>query len=326
MGEENHRESQPPDVRGLRGPRSSVETPNEGDSGSQPSDDLKVSVVRPQDLLVLEFEFVNLTLQTDQSPNLVRKDAGDAFIVVHFPPQSIAEQATVQPEGPPIPIAARMAGESRLVFKVPDSVTQIPYTLAGLLDSVRAGYEQHVAPTALPPNPPAEALSPNAPTIGEPGLQETAIELPYRLILSPNATAGWTHSLEPVTHSGRTELWHTRLGVRKGGQVDEDSAATRTLRAIWSPDFVPPPAPGPQGDSTDPSFPVGTTTSLTPKNRHQIVRLSADFNISSNPAPIQVERLMLTSLGGWMRTRGVWDEPPPGLPPEQRLDLEEWRH
>ena len=38
--------------------------------------------------------------------------------------------------------------------------------------------------------------------------------MPWQLVLSPNAYAAWFHALNPVTRNGRTELWHTRLGVR----------------------------------------------------------------------------------------------------------------
>jgi hypothetical protein len=44
---------------------------------------------------------------------------------------------------------------------------------------------------------------------------ETAIEMPYRLIISPNQYGAWAHASTPVSsQAGRTELWHTRLGSR----------------------------------------------------------------------------------------------------------------
>jgi hypothetical protein len=57
---------------------------------------LVVSVLRTDDLLALQFEFVNLHLDTSssQEARLVRTRAGQpVFITVHFPPQHIAEQA-----------------------------------------------------------------------------------------------------------------------------------------------------------------------------------------------------------------------------------------
>jgi len=119
---------------------------------------LKVSVVRPSDLLVLEFEFVNLKYTTGTPPSLVRNDPkSPAYIIVHFPPQNIAERAFGEspdtpnsnepPTAPPIP--SRMAGPSRLVFRVPDTTTDVPYTLNALLDWKR--YEPSLVPVALPP-------------------------------------------------------------------------------------------------------------------------------------------------------------------------------
>lgn len=65
---------------------------------------------------------------------------------------------------------------------------------------VRAAAQPGVAPQAVPTTPP------NA--------TETAIGLPYRLVLSPNELAAWTNTIRPVTHGGRTELWHTCLKAR----------------------------------------------------------------------------------------------------------------
>ena len=87
---------------------------------------------------------------------------------------------------------------------------------------------------------------PSSLPITEPGPLETALELPYRLILSPGNGAAWVNSLAPVTYAGRTELWHTRLA--KLVKVTANKKVTTSfqeaspqkpiaLRAIWSPDF-----------------------------------------------------------------------------------------
>jgi len=48
----------------------------------------------------------------------------------------------------------------------------------------------------------------------EPGDYDTAIELPTRLILSPNRFTRFRHEAEPVESSeGGVELWHTRLAA-----------------------------------------------------------------------------------------------------------------
>src|SRR5437773_169155 len=89
---------------------------------------LRMSLLRPDDLLVLEFEFFNLRLDQDsnpdpsqaRAPSLVRADpSGPAFIAVHFSPQHIAEQVfPADASGSPVnlsapPISSVLAGPSR---------------------------------------------------------------------------------------------------------------------------------------------------------------------------------------------------------------------
>jgi hypothetical protein len=50
--------------------------------------------------------------------------------------------------------------------------------------------------------------------------------------------------------------------------------------------------------------------SLSPLDRYDIVRLSADWDIPNyDPRAIAVNRLMLSSLGGWLDAQGDWDPP-----------------
>src|SRR5207253_4763522 len=96
-----------------------------------------------------------------------------------------------------------------------------------------------VVPVALP-GPYRPVFGQPTPTIRVPGGAETAIELPWWLILSPHAEAAWAHSDHVVTHDGWTELWHTRLGVRMSTVgthlVNESDASLRTVRAVWAQD------------------------------------------------------------------------------------------
>ena len=58
---------------------------------------LMLRVLRPDDLLALTFEFVNLALDTPQgqAPRLVRSQPGQpAFLIVHFAPQHTAEHCS----------------------------------------------------------------------------------------------------------------------------------------------------------------------------------------------------------------------------------------
>ncbi len=172
--------------------------------------------------------------------------------------------------------------------------------------------------------------------VKEPGVLQTSIEAPYRMIVSPSYYAGWAHATNPVSHQDRVELWHTRLGVRTGnGAVDEREEFYRTLRAVWATDY-------PGGCRTDitKNLTVFNTPSITTDDRYQIVRLSSDPTIvyptkngqaSYVPQPIQVNRLMLSTLGAWMNTEGNWTPPEDVKEPACKtgkfsFDLENWRH
>ena len=151
---------------------------------------------------------------------------------------------------------------------------------------------------------------------------------PILLILSPSVFGGWAHAQLPVTSkkAKRTELWHTRLGVRSQGGVNEKNEALRTVRAVWAL------GPGFQDEWTSPPphANVPFRMSLDADDRYNIVHLSSNYTImrpavgnkprqSYEPNPVEVERLMLSSMGAWINSRGVWDPPNP-------LTVEEWRH
>jgi hypothetical protein len=170
------------------------------------------------------------------------------------------------------------------------------------------------------------------PKLAPPTASQTAIEAPFRLIISPNVYGAWAHSSKPV-ESAKThlvELWHTRLAVRKNNKVDETDAFAnlRTIRAIWTrdKDFNKDDAAGGPGHVN-----VPFRMSLDSTDRHNLVHLTSNYYLVA-PAhdgkprqeiaePVEVERLMLTSLGAWMNVRGAWT-PYPG----SGLSVEEWRH
>ena len=193
----------------------------------------------------------------------------------------------------------------------------IPYSIEGLLDW--SSFEPVVSALAdVPPQPSAGEIA-AAPAIAPPGTKETAIELPYRLTLSPNHNIAWRHAMAPVTYSSRTELWHTRLAAKAGDVVTELSALnTAPLRAVWSPDYNParafdPDNQHPKKTDLDPDLGV---TDISPNDRHQIVILTSAFhgygdanNAPFVPAPVDAQMLMLSPLGGWLRSRGNWDPP-----------------
>jgi hypothetical protein len=310
---------------------------------------IKLDLLRPEDLLNLQIEGENLRLDTSQpdGPALVAEDPQKtSYLIVTFPPQTAAEQAFYEssPTNPPpdeaaqpynqpppagpvpsVPVQARIGRNSRLVFSIPaGSNPVIPYTSAGLLDWESLAL--NVSPLAgLPPEPsPQERQS--APGIAEPGRLETAIELPYRLVLSPNREAAFRHARQPKTTAGFTELWHTRL-VHKtaaGELLELSRRQPAPLRAIWSPDYNPQKflaSDPPQFGQPDSDW--GILTPMTAFDRHEIVVLTSAFHGYVRdkddfrpylPQPVWAEQLMLSPLGGWLTSRGEWDPPAPFRP------------
>lgn len=314
---------------------------------------LTFELLREDDLLALRVSVDNLTLDTHDAanPQLVRTNVNkSAHVTIEFPPQSILEKAYYEvaahvvnpadpaagddPLDPAGSVPAMMAGSSRLVFKLPASVQKIPFNMTALLDWSQ--WELVLSPTAQ-----GEPLPPPivAPTAGQ-----TALEIPYRLILSPASRVGWVHNAQPVTHAGRTELWHTRIGryataaAKNGSQgeiIEADDENTVPLRAIWSPDFVDHgllPGDGPW------------LAAMSPRDRAELVILTSGVQgyyvpdvtgalVNWTPKPVQASRLFLSALGGWLTSRGNWPTQPsypvsiPGVPPTQQfLDISEWDH
>ena len=311
-----------------------------------------IDLLRPDDLLALQIEFQNLALDTSTpaKPMLVRQNATDpCYLIFTLPQQSILEQAYFQtgniagnppfnPTQPPLPgnqtappagqTGGYISGDSRLVFKLPASLTSLPFTTAALLDW--SGFELVVSPLAdgkisLPP-------------ITAPTALQTAIELPYRLIISPGSDANFVHSLTPFTYQGRTELWHTRAGQVLNNNFTEASiAAPVPLRAIYSPDFMD------HGALPDPSeqtpFQAPALAPMSPNDRAQLVILTSgvsDYFVANplaattyTPTPFEAERLFLSTLGGWLTSRGIWPAPPyyhSTSGATVQLDLTEWSH
>lgn len=174
------------------------------------------------------------------------------------------------------------------------------------------------------------------PRLQPPTETETALELPFRLLISPNRHAAWVHALLPVRSetTGRAELWHTRLATRvetpNGKIVEENDHRLRTVRAVWARSGMEENPPEEQRFTDDPNDrPIHVNEpfrmSLDAADRFDIVHESSNFNINSNgpsyvPVPIDVDRLMLTSLGAWIDSRGRWE------PPTPQFEVEEWRH
>jgi hypothetical protein len=310
---------------------------------------LKFELLRPDDLLNLQIEADNLRLDTSQKqdPALVLDDPDQpGYLIVTFPPQTVAEQAVYEsspseasnpesgkpynndhpaPAPPTLPMQARVGGSSRLVFRIqPGSNVRIPYNTQSLLDW--ENYELAVSPLAdVPPDPtPQERL--NAPGIKAPTHLETSIEMPYRLMISPNHAVTWQNSPQAKTFQGLTELWHARLALKDDqGQITEISRhQPAPLRAIWSPDYNPNKFTADDLPKFgEPDLDWGVLTPMTPNDRHQLVILTSAFHgfvkdkndhTTYIPQPFFAEQLMLSPLGAWLKSRGEWDPPVPFKP------------
>ncbi len=292
----------------------------------------QVTVVRPDDLLVLKFRFRNLQLQNGA---LTRKAPGVATVIVEFPPQSVAEEAWFADKTPLFPAKRCLSGPSQLVFRLPADVAKVSYTLESLLDWDR--WELVSKPGASSDADPA-----------------TALEIPCGLTLAPFGARQWNHSAVPKTFAGRTELWHTRLADDFASPAATSGAAVPQTRAF--PQIRPHGAHKDLRDrilegvhpvggapirigKTPPSLEfrlfgqtrllravaaspieVPFPTSLTLQDRTQLVELMTAPN-----RWFEAEALFLTALGGTLkgRTQGAgWN--PNELPPRQSLS--EWQH
>ncbi|MCQ6563984.1 hypothetical protein [Paenibacillus mendelii] len=299
-----------------------------------PTEHLMLRALRKEDFLNLTFELVNL--HTEGTPlHIVKTDTNQpALLIVHFPPQHIVEALSYPSEHP---FQAMLAGPSRIVFKLPDDQDRWPLTLKTLLNW--QAYSPVLAGNALP------AGATTGPGLNPPGPEDTALEIPTGMYLSPDEAGIWSHAFSRAAHNGRFELWHTRLGERNPASDGAFREGGNT-RVIWAPDLNIP-------------FP----SSLTQKERKEIAYLSADFSIPSLPLwifqrygdgeyahhvwrtylteyglphkyipqPVHTHRLMLSSFGAWAKLEGAWEYPTIIAGQNDHvgystIGLEQWQH
>ncbi|WP_067540234.1 LysM peptidoglycan-binding domain-containing protein [Nocardia crassostreae] len=227
----------------------------------------------------------------------------DAHIIVRFGSQNLLEQRfKVAPNAP------AQVHDSRVVFAVAKG-TEFDYSIAGVLTALGA-FPLRVSKLALPAREDGVAVPADAPDKpAPPEANQTAIEAPFRLIVSPSPRGGFTHTGTVSAAPGdpaRTELWTTRLGVRKVvdgkfTEVDERDDNQRIVRALWTRD-----------DDTGTAA-TAFTGSLTPMQRRGIVRQTADRRVRDaagkpiDPLPLGVRRLYLSAVGAWVDWRARWD-------------------
>jgi len=257
---------------------------------------------------------------------------------------NLSSPTVTDPDPLPLPgtdnFKARIAASSRLVFRVPEG-RRIPYTVAGLLDW--RGLDVVLHPIASLDENASDAQRAAAPAISAPTASQTALELPYRLVISPGNAYTWAHRARPFGAHGRYELWHTRLVAPTDDGCNElDLGNPAPLRALWSPDYQPDPKPGRNRDGT---ATIGSgkagRSALADDDRHQLVVLTSAFHgyetdlwvplfptnmggqyaatarpvfikIGSTPyvpKPFRASQVMLSALGGWLKSSGEWTPP-----------------
>jgi hypothetical protein len=298
-----------------------------------------IPVRRAQDLLVCEFELFGLEVDGQPPNRVLKRSVGSvsAQVVMHLPPQHIAEQAFLRLPREPTLVRTRAALPSRVAFDVADGVLPVPFQLEpllGLLGQCRLSVVETADYEAPEPLTGWLALLISwlglfmpAP-LSEPSSDQTSIELPYRLIVSPPSKAGFVHATKPERPAGsqRVALWHTRLGLEPGVEGTEADAAARPLRAVWLRQ-----GEGPEWSPTDPKLQVPELdepflSSMTQRDRADIVHLSGNPRLpwqtgrQVRPKPVATRRLALSALGAWLSSRGDWD-PPAGL-----ISLTQWTH
>lgn len=265
-------------------------------------------------------------------------------LIMHVRESQVTVQVATAAQRRRYPLAEGVEAQRARTKELIDGIVQS----AG---SIQLGYGRGIDVTALPgalrPDPDAK---PRAARRGEygspPSPDQTSIEAPFRLVISPDSGARWTHAPEPVPAAAdvrHVELWHTRLGRAAPGAepedppgVTEEPTRERIVRAVWardrdhltpaewrSPDSdvgdegaAPPAFAGPLAPPAPPSadrhpFP----SSLNRSDRHRIVRQSAetwrtDAGAPIPPVPVGADRLWLSALGATLDLHGHWETLP----------------
>ncbi|MEY2513675.1 MAG: hypothetical protein QOJ89_1033 [bacterium] len=283
---------------------------------------------RREDLLHLDYEFYNLIPDPADPGQLIKHESTDAaWVVITLPPQSLFERTFAETDdGSPFaedparnlaadpltapPVPTRLAGPSRLAFVIPPAAVPLPFDLAHLLDWT--AWQPRVVPSAID-------AAPAANNTRSPLATQTAIELPWWLLLSPLGSQRWSHSRTPVILDGRADLWQTSLqpGPAPNPVLGERSrplpgvrfaGGPAAVQAVWALDraFTLDPAHEPSADGQA-DFPAGHAA-LTGRDRFDIVQNSSVRRPAGAyvPLALQVKRLSLSALGGSIDADGAW--------------------
>lgn len=291
-----------------------------------------VTVLRPDDLLLLRFHFHGLKLQqvsAGQPWTLVKDPPNQPkpLIIVEFPPQSIGEEAFFEttaippPTGQPPPtdtpnalkppgqVGAFLSGPTWLVFNVTGQ-TPVPYTLAGLLAACVNG-NQVVSVQRKQPSDWLIRLEFNLAQ----GRLFSRIEAPYHLVLSPEINTTWWGHVQPKANAAdtRVELWHAAMIKSHPTPANKRPPRGGKLRAVWAADFTEQSWPASPPNHANSPFRMA----LDSRDRYELVRLTTDAG--SYAKPVEADQLILSTLGAWLKAAGAWNPP-------NTLSVTEWRH
>jgi hypothetical protein len=196
----------------------------------------------------------------------------------------------------------------------------------------------------------------NRPSLSRPPTSdETAIEAPYRLVISPGPEARFAHATQPVPagdDAQHVELWHSRLAnipADPAAPPDERNKRRRVVRAIWARDrdYVGD-AWRSKADESDPAvFPLSHADPRVPANgvdppflgsldrfdRHMLVRQTSETWVGADgkiaPVPVGADALWLSSLGAWLALHGAWTTRPYSKPDADDVTMQSilaWDH
>jgi len=165
-------------------------------------------LVRAADHVLVGVRCLGFTVQTAGAPRLVA--GAGARLVAILPPQHVAEEASPPDSAAPLRLAnvpvwrATLSGRSQVAFDVAPG-TVVALTVAGVLAAMASGTVHSGG--------------------GAPGADDTAIELPWRLLLVPSGRNGAAvHCVQSgtVEAGGVTGLWHLALAGQ--GATSHDAA------------------------------------------------------------------------------------------------------
>ncbi|HEV8064570.1 MAG TPA: hypothetical protein VGP46_07050 [Acidimicrobiales bacterium] len=178
---------------------------------------------RQSDLLLLDFEFGNFTLDTTSDPPALVPVSADNLIVVTFPPQAIGEGVYPLPPGKfdPPPVLSVLADSSWLSFSIPATAT-IPLPTMTVEDVLDWSKWTLLVPTVANMG---EKVDGKIPLPSLPEENGCLIECPWGLYLSPvvnpsveatgdgtiSYVTNFTGTHQPASLDGVTECWAATL-------------------------------------------------------------------------------------------------------------------